>query len=86
MHCSLQKIHKDRQQQCNHAVCARVCVPYGAVVCAVDFQSRGCGFNSRRLRSHTSFFSFSFSWVVTNSQCMPEYVVWCVCVEKEKKE
>ena len=20
----------------------------------------------------------SFSWVVTNSQCMPEYVVWCV--------
>ena len=49
-------------------VCVRVCVyvcvrvrPYGAVVCAVDFQSRGRGFNSRRLWSHTSFFSFSFS-------------------------
>ena len=42
-------------------VCVCVCVPYGAVVCAVDFQSRGCRFNSRRLWSHTSFFSFSFS-------------------------
>ena len=29
---------------------------------------------------------FSFSWVVTNSQCMPEYVVWCVCVEKKRKK
>ena len=28
----------------------------------------------------------SFSWVVTNSQCMPEYVVWCVCVLKKKKK
>ena len=27
----------------------------------------------------------SFSWVVTNSQCMPEYVVWHVCVKKIKK-
>ena len=29
--------------------CVRVCVPYGAVVCAVDFQSRGCRFTSKRL-------------------------------------
>ena len=28
----------------------------------------------------------SFSWVVTNSQCMPEYVVWCVCRKRKKKE
>ena len=28
----------------------------------------------------------SFSWVVTNSQGMPEYVVWCVCVEKKRKK
>ena len=26
----------------------------------------------------------SFAWVVTNSQCMPEYAVWCVCKKKEK--
>ena len=25
----------------------------------------------------------SFSWVVTNSQCMPEYVVWRVCKNKK---
>ena len=24
----------------------------------------------------------SFSWVVTNSQCMSEYVVWCVWKRK----
>ena len=35
---------------------------------------------------HRLFLTFlSFSWVVTNSQCMPEYVVWCVC-RKRKKE
>ena len=37
-----------------------VCGPYGAVVCTVNFQSRGCAFNYRRLWSHTHFFSFSF--------------------------
>ena len=27
----------------------------------------------------------SFSWALTSIQCMSEYVVWCVHVEKEKK-
>ena len=35
--------------------------------------------------SRTLLTFLSFSWVVTNSQCMPEYVVWCACVEKNGK-
>ena len=39
-----------------------------------------------REREERLFLTFlSFSWVVTNSQCMPEYVVWCVCVKKSGK-
>ena len=44
-----------------------VCGPYGAVVGAVDFLLRGCGFNYRRLWSHTPFFSFSFSSLLFHS-------------------
>ena len=38
----------------------RACV-YGAVVCAVDFQLKHCGFDPRRVQLHESFFSFSIS-------------------------
>ena len=63
-----------------------MCVwPYGAVVCAVDFQLKHCGFDPRRVRFHTSFFSFSISgWLPTAKcvcLCMSEYM-W----EKKKKK
>ena len=48
-----------------------VCVwPYGAVVCAVDFQSKHCGFDPRRVRFHTSFFSFSISGWLPTAKCV----------------
>ena len=67
-------------------VCVCVCVPYGAVVCAVDFQLKHCGFDPRRVRFHTSFFSFSISgWLPTAKcvcLCMSEYM-WG---KKERKK
>ena len=74
-------------------VCVCVCVPYGAVVCAVDFIERLRVQFPTIMVAHIFllflglFLTFlSFSWVVTNSQCMPEYVVWCVCRKKWKNE
>ena len=57
--------------------CACACV-YGAVVCAVDFQSKHCGFDPRRVQLHTSFFSFSISgWLPTaNCVCLRMSVLW----------
>ena len=40
--------------------CERVLCRYGADVCAVDFQLKHGGFDPRRVRSHTPFFSFLF--------------------------
>ena len=54
-------------------VCLCVCVCvwlYGAVVCAVDFQSKHCGFDPRRLQFHTSFFSFSISGWLPTAKCV----------------
>ena len=52
--------------------------PYGAVVCAVDFQSKHCGFDPRRVQLHTSFFSFSISgWLPTaKCVCLSMMVLW----------
>ena len=63
-----------------------VCVPYGAVVCAVDERLR-VQFPTIMVTHVFLLFLvllalLSSSWVVTNSQCMPEYVVWRVCVKK----
>ena len=44
--------------------------PYGAVVCAVDFQLKHCGFDPRRVRFHTSFFSFSISGWLPTAKCV----------------
>ena len=80
------------QKACEWCVCVCVCVcvcPYGAVVCAVDFQLKHCGFDPRRVRFHTSFFSFSISgWLPTAkcvSLCMSEYM-WGKKEKKEKKK
>ena len=64
----------------------------GGGMCS-DFQSIDCGFDSRRLWSHTSFFSFSDSswlffhspgWLPTASACRS---MWCdVCAGKKKKK
>ena len=63
-------------------LCVCVCVwPYGAVVCAVDFQSKHCGFDPRRVRFHTSFFSFSISGWLPTAKC-----VCLTCGEKKKKK
>ena len=60
-----------------------VCVwPYGAVVCAVDFQSKHCGFDPCRVRFHTSFFSFSISGWLPTAKC----VCLSTCGEKKKKK
>ena len=69
-------------------VCVSVCVwLYGAVVCAVDFQSKHCGFDPRRVRFHTSFFSFSISsWLPTAKMCMSEYAWWPKKKKKKKKK
>ena len=49
----------------------RVCVwPYGAVVCAVNFQSKHCGFDPRRVWCHTSFFPFSISGWLPTAKCV----------------
>ena len=65
-------------------VCVYVCVwPSGAVVCAVDFQLKHCGFDPRRVRLHTSFFSFSISGWLPTAKCV------CLCMSEhmwEKKE
>ena len=63
-------------------MCVYVCVharaPYGAVVSAVGFQSKHCGFDPCRVRPHTSFFSFSISgWLPTAK---------CVCRVRKKRE
>ena len=67
-------------------MCACVCVRvwlYGAMVCAVDFQSKHCGFEPRRVRFHTSFFSFSISrWLPIAKMCISEYAWW---TKKKKK-
>ena len=64
-------------------VCVCVCVwPYGAVVCAVDFQSKHCGFDPRRVRFHTSFFSFSISGWLPTAKC----VCLSTCGEKKEKK
>ena len=57
--------------------CVRLCL-YGAVVCAVDFQSKHCGFDPRRVQLHTSFFSFSISgWLPTaKCVCLSMSVLW----------
>ena len=76
-------------------VCVCVCPIWCSGMCS-DFQSIGCGFDSRRLWSH-GFLLFlrlfptflSSSWVVTNSQCMPEVhagVCGVMCVRKNKNE
>ena len=55
--------------------------PYGAVVCAVDFQSKYCGFDPCRVRFYTSFFSFSIYGRLPPAEC--------VCLNmcgREKKE
>ena len=67
--------------------CVCVCVyirvwPYGAVVCAVDFQSKHCGFDPRRVRFHTSFFSFSISGWLPTAKC----VCLSTCGAKKKKK
>ena len=69
-------------------VCVCMCVfgrcvwPYGAVVCAVDFQSKHCGFDPRRVRFHTSFFSFSISGWLPTAKC----VCLSTCGEKKRKK
>ena len=71
---------------CVHAY-VRACVwPYGAVVCAVGFQSKHCGFDPRQVGFHTSFFSFSTSgWIPT-----AKYVCLSMCgvggQKRKKKE
>ena len=65
------------------AVCACVYVwPYDAVVCAVDFQLKHCVFNPRRVRSHTSFFSFSISGWLPTAKCV--CLSMCCGGKKEK--
>ena len=68
-------------------VCVRVCVcacvcPYGAVVCAVDFQLKHCGFDPCRERFHTFFFSFSISGWLPTAKC----VCLSTCGGKKKKK
>ena len=66
-------------------VCVRACMyvwPYDAVVCAVDFQSKHCVFNPRRVRSHTSFFSFSISGWLPTAKCV--CLSMCCGGKKEK--
>ena len=61
--------------------CVRACMClYGAVVCAVDFQSKHCWFDPRRVQLHTSFFSFSISgWLPTAKCVCLSMSVLCVC-------
>ena len=70
-------------------VCVYMCVcvrvwPYGAVVCAVDFQLKHCGFDPRRVRFHTSFFSFSISGWLPTAKCV--FLSTCGGKKKKKKE
>ena len=56
------------------SVCVCVC-PCGAVVCAVNFRAKHCGFDPRQVQSHMSFFSFFISgWLPTAK---------CVCLSME---
>ena len=65
-------------------VCVCVCVwPYGAVVYAVDFHLKHCGFDPRRVRFHTSFFSFSISGWLPTAKCV--CLSTCSGEKKEKK-
>ena len=80
-------------------VCVCVCVCVFVWVCPLWCSGMCSRFPIQRLRvqfptimvAHVFLFFLillallSFSWVVTNSQCMSEYMVWCVCAEKEKK-
>ena len=71
-------------------VCVFLCVPYGAVVLqSISNREVAGSIPDDYGRTHLSSLShslalLSFSWVVTNSQCMPEYVVWCVCRKRKK--
>ena len=65
---------RERERERGRA-CACVCVcvcawPYGAVVCAVDSQLKHCVFDPRRVRFHTSFFSFSISGWLPTAKCV----------------
>ena len=83
---------------CVH-MCMSVCVCVCVCVCPIWCSGMCSRFPIERLRvqfptimvAHVFllflglFLTFlSFSWVVTNSQCMPEYVVWCVCRKNGK--
>ena len=83
---------------CCECVCVCVCVCVCPIWCSGGMCSR---FPIVRLRvqfptimvAHVFLLflelfltSLSFSWVVTNSQCMPEYVVWRVCRKRKKEE
>ena len=72
--------------QVQYSVCVCVCVcvfvcPYGAVVCAVDFQLKHCGFDPRQVRFHMSF-SFSISGWLPTAKC----VCLSTCGGKKKKK
>ena len=83
-----------RVRACVHAcmgacmgACMRACMrvwPYGAVVCAVDFQLKHCGFDPRRVRFHTSFFSFSIAGWLPTAKCV--CLSTCGGKKKRKKE
>ena len=69
-------------------VCVYVCPIWCSGMCS-DFQSRVCGFDSRRLWSHTSFFSFSdSSWlffILLGGYQQPVHAGVCgvMCVRKK---
>ena len=86
-HLSFVAQHCQTLMQLRQCVCVCVCVcvcPYGAVVCAVDFQSKHCGFDPRRVRFHTSFFSFSISGWLPTAKCV--CLSTCGGKKKEKKK
>ena len=74
----------------NEIVCVCVCVPIWCSGMSSRFPIERLRVQLLTIMVAQFFLLFlilltllSFSWVVTNSQCMPEYVVWRVCVKNK---